>query len=198
MSTRSWSAKDAPLSMNLPRLEIITESIKTIIHEVQYKGAEIGVGFPGVVSDYEVINGPNMGDDIRHGSLIESLSENGFSCTLLNDADSALYHVIRNYKKYSGTETTLLITIGTSLGTAVSQRGRLLRNVELGRLLNEDGVRNDQTASARARRRTARTLEVGRESLIGHHENSLTRNHSTRRRITEQPESWFGMVEGLG
>jgi polyphosphate glucokinase len=183
----------------LPRLEIITESIKTIIHEVQYKGAEIGVGFPGVVSDYEVINGPNMGDDIRHGSLIESLSENGFSCTLLNDADSALYHAIRNYKKYSGTETTLLITIGTSLGTAVSQRGRLLRNVELGRLLNEDGVRIDQTASARALRENGTDMRGWAENLSS----AITRIASCVSPeiillgggITEQPESWFGMVD---
>ena len=183
----------------LPSLARITESITTIIHEVQYKGKDIGVGFPGVVSDYEVINGPNMGNDVRHGSLIDSLSENGLSSTLLNDADSALYHAIRNYKKYSATETILLITIGTSLGTAVSQRGRLLRNVELGRLLNEDGVRIDQTASARALREGGMDMRSWTKNLSL----AITRIASCVSPeiillgggITEQPESWFDMVD---
>ena len=55
----------------LPRLARITESITTIIHEAQYEGTEIGVGFPGVVSDYELINGRTMGDDISPGSLLD-------------------------------------------------------------------------------------------------------------------------------
>ncbi|DAC13753.1 MAG TPA: ROK family protein [Candidatus Poseidoniales archaeon] len=183
----------------LPRLARITESIRAIIHEAQYEGTEIGVGFPGVVSDYEVINGPNMGDDIRHGSLVDSLSGNGLSSTLLNDADSALYHAIRNHKKYSGTETILLVTIGTSLGTAVSQGGRLLRNIELGRLLNENGTHIDQTASVRALRENGMDMSSWANNLSS----AIKRIASCVSPeiillgggITEEPDSWFGMVD---
>ncbi len=183
----------------LPRLARITESVRTIIREVQYKGTDIGVGFPGVVSDYEVINGPNIGDDIRHDSLVESLSGNGLSSTLLNDADSALYHAIRNHKKYSGTETILLVTIGTSLGTAVSQGGRLLRNIELGRLLNENGVHIDQTASARALIENDMDMSSWANNL-----SSAIKRIATcvspeiillGGGITEEPASWFDMID---
>ncbi|MFL2955626.1 MAG: ROK family protein [Candidatus Thalassarchaeaceae archaeon] len=183
----------------LPRLARITESITSIIQDVGYKGTEIGVGFPGVVSHREVINGPNMGDDIRHGSLSDSLSENGFSSTLLNDADSALYHAIRNHKKYAGMETILLLTIGTSIGTAVSQGGTLLRNLELGRLLNEDGAHLDQTASARALRKHNMNMKKWSQNLSS----AITRIASCVSPdtiligggITEEPDPWFDMVE---
>ena len=183
----------------LPRLARITKSITSIKQDVRYNGTEIGVGFPGVVSHREVINGPNMGDDIRHRTLSDRLLENGFSSTLLNDADSALYHAIRNHKKYSGMETILLVTIGTSIGTAVSQGGTLLRNVELGRLLNEDGDHIDQTASARALRKYNMDMKKWSQNLSS----AITRIAScispdtilVGGGITEEPDSWFGMIE---
>ena len=182
-----------------PSLSRITESIGTIVDEVQYQGAEIGVGFPGVVSDHQVFNGPNMGDDIRYGALTDSLSGKGLSSTLLNDADSALYHVIRNHKKFSGPETFLLVTIGTSLGTAVSQGGRLLRNVELGRLLNENGVHIDRTASVKALREEDMDLGIWTRNLSS----SIMRIASCISPdvillgggITEEPDPWLGMLE---
>ena len=183
----------------LPRLARITESIMAIVHEAQFEGTEIGVGFPGVVSDYEVFNGPNMGDDIRHGSLVDSLHGNGLSSTLLNDADSALYHAIRNHKEYGGTETILFVTIGTSLGTAVSQGGRLFRNIELGRLLNEHGVHIDQTASVRALVENSMDTRSWANNLSS----AIKRIASCISPeiillgggITEEPDSWFDMVD---
>ena len=81
----------------LPRLARITESITSIIQDVRYKGNQIGVGFPGVVSHREVINGPNMGDDIRHRTLTDTLSENGFSSTLLNDAQESAHPEVSSH-----------------------------------------------------------------------------------------------------
>jgi polyphosphate glucokinase len=118
---------------------------------------------------------------------------------LLNDADSALYHAIRNHEKYAGMETILLVTIGTSIGTAVSQGGTLLRNVELGRLLNEDGDHIDQTASARALREYNMDMNKWSQNLSS----AITRIAScispdtilVGGGITEEPDSWFGMIE---
>ena len=91
------------------------------------------------------------------------------------------------------------VTIGTSLGTAVSQGGRLLRNIELGRLLNENGVHIDQTASARALIENDMDMSSWANNL-----SSAIKRIATcvspeiillGGGITEEPASWFDMID---
>ena len=104
-----------------------------------------------MVAGTSILNGPNIGSEVRGTTLSESINGLGLENTLLNDADAALYHAIRNTDVCRGHDTALMITIGTSIGTALSQGGRLIRNIELGRVRDEKGNRLDENASQKAR-----------------------------------------------
>ncbi len=135
----------------LPNLTSLVDSIKKVGRLSGYDGDQAGIGFPGVVSGTSILNGPNIGHDVRGTTLSDTINELGLNNTLLNDADAALYHAIRNTDVCRGHDTALMITIGTSIGTALSQGGRLIRNIELGRVRDEEGIRLDENASQKAR-----------------------------------------------
>ena len=135
----------------LPNLSSLVDSINKVRRQSGYGGDQAGIGFPGVVLGTNILNGPNIGSEVRGTTLSESINELGLENTLLNDADAALYHAIRNTDVCRGHDTALMITIGTSIGTALSQGGRLIRNIELGRVRDEKGNRLDENASQKAR-----------------------------------------------
>ena len=135
----------------LPNLSSLVDSINKVRRQSGYNGDQAGIGFPGVVAGTSILNGPNIGSEVRGTTLSESINGLGLENTLLNDADAALYHAIRNTDVCRGHDTALMITIGTSIGTALSQGGRLIRNIELGRVRDEKGNRLDENASQKAR-----------------------------------------------
>ena len=113
----------------LPNLSSLVDSINKVRRQSGYNGDQAGIGFPGVVAGTSILNGPNIGSEVRGTTLSESINGLGLENTLLNDADAALYHAIRNTDVCRGHDTALMITIGTSIGTALSQGGRLIRNI---------------------------------------------------------------------
>ena len=133
----------------MPDLETIVESISKIRKKLDYSAEYLGIGFPGVVEGKIVVNGPNMGKDLVGEGLCKRLNGN---VSLLNDADSALYHVLRNTNCSDMHDRILLVTIGTSLGTAISQNGKLVTNIELGQILDDSGTPIDRLSSDLARR----------------------------------------------
>ena len=135
----------------LPNLSSLVDSINKVRRQSGYNGDQAGIGFPGVVAGTSILNGPNIGSEVRGTTLSESINGLGLENTLLNDADAALYHAIRNTDVCRGHDTALMITIGTSIGTALSQGGRLIRNIELGRVRDQKGNRLDENASQKAR-----------------------------------------------
>ena len=135
----------------LPNLSSLVDSINKVRRQSGYNGDQAGIGFPGVVAGTSILNGPNIGSEVRGTTLSESINGLGLENTLLNDADAALYHAIRNTDVCRGHDTALMITIGTSIGPALSQGGRLIRNIELGRVRDEKGNRLDENASQKAR-----------------------------------------------
>ena len=135
----------------LPNLSSLIDSINKVRRQSGYDGDQAGIGFPGVVLGTSILNGPNIGSEVRGTTLSESINGLGLENTLLNDADAALYHAIRNTDVCRGHDTALMITIGTSIGTALSQGGRLIRNIELGRVRDQKGNRLDENASQKAR-----------------------------------------------
>ena len=106
-----------------PKLETLVTSIFEIKKKSEFSGNRIGIGFPGVVSDREIFNGPNMGADLPGLGLCEYLSKLGQNSKLINDADAALYHAMRNQPVWDGNPTVLLVTIGTSLGRPYVKMG---------------------------------------------------------------------------
>jgi polyphosphate glucokinase len=183
----------------LPKLTVLTSSICEIQKKSGYEGNQVGIGFPGVVSSSKVFNGPNIDEGVWGTVLRDSLGESGLDGTLLNDADAALYHAIRNTEACVGQNTVLMITIGTSIGTALAQDGILVRNLELGRIYDADGYRIDESASQRSRlANNMSTDDWIRKLSSAILQVSLSTNPDMillGGGVTESPQGWFDRIQ---
>lgn len=100
----------------------------------------IGVGFPAVVKD---------GIAYTHGNLhkswlginIEALlvDELNTNITIINDADAAALAELKFGAAKNVDGTVVILTIGTGIGSGVLIDGKLVPNMELGRVLYSDG-----------------------------------------------------------
>ncbi len=112
--------------------QAIAETIQKIVAHFNYKG-KIGCGFPSAL-----INGVAQTANNIHPSWIGQNVAQLFSdflgmpTSLINDADAAGL-AEAHYGAAKGVKgTVLLLTIGTGMGSAIINDGRLVRNVELG------------------------------------------------------------------
>lgn len=87
----------------------------------------VSVGFPGVVRKGIVRTAVNLGDDVFRGfDLCRALERKlGKPTRVLNDADMAGYGAVR------GRGVELVVTLGTGVGTALFDDGRLCPHMEL-------------------------------------------------------------------
>jgi len=100
----------------------------------------VSVGFPGVVRQGMVITAPNLGTEVWHGCRLASLLAERFDrpVRLLNDASVQGLGVI------AGRGLECVITLGTGMGFALYQDGRLMPHLEL----SQHPVRKDKTYDA--------------------------------------------------
>lgn len=113
--------------------------------------APVGIGFPGPVVHGTIMNATHLADawngcDAR-GFFGDRL---GRRCGVINDADAAGCAEMR-FGVGRGTDNiTLMLTLGTGIGSALFVGGRLVPNLELGHL-EIDGYDAEKRASARVR-----------------------------------------------
>ncbi len=144
----------APLQVPTPRPatpEAFLEAFERILDYFK-RPQVLGIGFPGVVQADRVYTAPNLEAGWEGLSLSQFLKERfGVSATGLNDADAAgLAEMTWGIGKgYTG--TTLVLTLGTGIGSAFFNQGLLCPNFELGHLMMPDGKEAEQLASAKAR-----------------------------------------------
>jgi polyphosphate glucokinase len=128
----------------------MAELLSDITAEYENEGP-VGVTVPGVVTRGIVWTAANIDDtwigfDGR-GLLGEALGRN---VLLLNDADAAGIAEMRYGAGAGRSGTTILLTLGTGIGSAVFSDGRLQPNTELGHLQMWGDSAEDH-ASAKAR-----------------------------------------------
>jgi len=132
----------------------VAATIAAVVNETTDEVAcdgPIGCAVPAVVVNGVVrtaanIDGSWLGADGR-ARLGNAL---GRDAVLLNDADAAGLAEMRFGAGAGRTGTTLLLTLGTGIGSAVFVNGRLLSNTELGHLVMW-GDSAEEQASAKAR-----------------------------------------------
>lgn len=128
----------------------VADVVAAAVAEVPCEGP-VGVAVPGVVRNGVVLTAANIdpswvGCDGR-ASLGAAL---GRETLLLNDADAAGVAEMRFGAGRSCTGTTLLLTLGTGIGSALFAGRRLVPNTELGHL-EMWGDSAEEAASAKAR-----------------------------------------------
>jgi polyphosphate glucokinase len=111
----------------------------------------VGITFPGVVVDGVVRSAANVDPSWIDAPAAELFSKViGGPVTVINDADAAGVAEMKFGAGRGQLGTTIMLTFGTGIGSALFVDGRLMRNTELGHL-ELDGEDAEIRASDRAR-----------------------------------------------
>ena len=122
-----------PLSM--------TEVMKKLIADFNWKGKPVGVGFPAIIKEGVALSAANIDDTWLNFPIVGFLNKK-LKCpvTVINDADAAGLAE----KKFGGGSDkdglVILLTLGTGIGSALFYNGVLLPNTELGHLRYKDSI----------------------------------------------------------
>ena len=136
-------------------------AVREAIEGLQWNGP-IGLGFPGAVEMNRPITAPNLGQDwigVDVAKHLEALHGGRFA--MLNDADAVALAEATHGVGHDGAACVLTLTIGTGLGTTVHRDGRLVPNLEHGRLPHPTrGGHLEEHLSGRARTQENLSLEL--------------------------------------
>lgn len=117
-------------------IDAVAEVVADVARHFDWAGA-IGATFPTVVKNGVVATAANVdrswiGTDV---ASVLSRASGGASVTVLNDADAAGLAEMAFGAGRGRTDTVLMLTLGTGIGSAVFVDGALVPNTELGHLL---------------------------------------------------------------
>jgi polyphosphate glucokinase len=132
----------------------MTEIIERVVNHFEYSGA-VGYGFPGVVIDGVIHTAANVGKDWIDVSAESLLTEKtGKPAAFLNDADAAGIAEMTFGAGKDQKGVTLMLTLGTGIGSAIFVDGKLVPNTEFGHLIIR-GKDAEKRASDAARKERA-------------------------------------------
>lgn len=121
--------------------ENILEVINQIIEHFDWKGKPIGIGFPAIVQRGKTQSASNIHDSWLGFSAEKFLQKGtGSPLSLVNDADAAGIAEMEFGKGVGVKGVTLLLTLGTGIGSALFNEGILVPNTELGHLKWNDTI----------------------------------------------------------
>ena len=130
----------------------IAETIAKITEHFDWTGP-VGCGLPAVIRNGIACTAANIDSGWIGVDVVELLStRTGLNITVLNDADAAGLAEIHYGAGSKASGTTIVVTAGTGIGTALFRDNTLVPNTELGHLqLHGKGA--EQVASAAVRTR---------------------------------------------
>lgn len=119
----------------------IAAVIKEIIQHFDWKGKPIGIGFPAIVKNGKTLSASNIDDEWLHFDaekfLIKTLKS---PLVLVNDADAAGIAEMEFGVGKEAKGTSILLTLGTGIGSAIFFDQTLIPNTELGHLKWKDKI----------------------------------------------------------
>jgi polyphosphate glucokinase len=124
----------------------IIESIKPLIPNT---ASAIGFGVPSIVKNGKFLTAPRLDKswkttDVKH--LAEDII--GLNCCFINDADAAALAEMKFGAIKFLRGVSVMITLGTGIGTAICLEDELLYNTEFGRMALPNGIDNVETIAA--------------------------------------------------
>lgn len=130
----------------------VARVISEVIDHFEWTG-KVGCGLPSVVRDGVALTAANI-DSTWIGTDVSQLlqQQTGLDFTVLNDADAAGLAEMHYGAGKKASGTTIIVTAGTGLGTALFRDNTLLPNCELGHITLQ-GQDAETIASAAVRTR---------------------------------------------
>jgi len=130
----------------------IAETITKAANHFDWTGL-VGCGLPAVIRNGIACTAANIDSGWIGVDVVELLSiKTGLKITVLNDADAAGLAEMHYGAGRNASGTTIVVTAGTGLGTALFRDKTLVPNTELGHLLLHGKIA-EQVASAAVRTR---------------------------------------------
>lgn len=138
--------------------QVVADTIVAVADHFDFDGP-VGVAFPGVVLDGVVKTAANLHPDWIGVSLADLVGPRLRGASVfLNDADAAGLAEAHFGAAKGVAGIVLIVTLGTGIGTAMINDGRLVPNSEFGHL-ELDGVDAETYAAASARERNGHSWE---------------------------------------
>lgn len=129
----------------------VLDTVEQIVAQAEWDGP-IGCTFPGIVKNGVVGLAANVDDAWIGVNLASRLSERlGSPVSVLNDADAAGISEMQLGAGRGADGVVLIMTLGTGIGSALFNDGRLVPNTELGHL-QLDGCPDAETRAATSAR----------------------------------------------
>lgn len=120
-------------------IEAVTETIATLVNEFDYEGP-VGIGFPAAVANGIVLTAPTA----HHvpGWVDQSVDKRfseatGCNVQVLNDADAAGLAEMRFGAGQGVDGVVITVTLGTGVGGGLFMDGKLVPNLEIGKIFLE-------------------------------------------------------------
>jgi polyphosphate glucokinase len=122
----------------------VIETIASVVEQVLAEHAPVtdlpvGCGLPGPIKNGRMMMAANLDKGWVDFDATAAISETlGKQAYVINDADAAGMAELAHGEAKDHVGTTILLTIGTGIGTALISEGRLVPNTEFGHLLMHD------------------------------------------------------------
>jgi len=115
----------------------VANVVKELVHRLDYNGP-VGCGFPTIMLDGKTNSWGNLHESWL-GVQVDALFEKktGLPFTVVNDADAAGIAEMTHGAGINKNGKVIIVTIGTGLGSGMFLDGKLIPNIELGRMLYE-------------------------------------------------------------
>ncbi len=126
----------------------VTQVVKTLVDQLDYKGNLIGFGFPSIVKDGVCKTASNI-DNSWIGTDLNSMFSQalGKQCIVINDADAAGIAELQFGEIGNVKGTVILLTLGTGIGSALFIDGKLVPNTEFGHLKFKESIAEKYTSN---------------------------------------------------
>jgi polyphosphate glucokinase len=128
--------------------DAVTETVLEIVRHFNWSGP-IGCGLPAVIRNGIACTAANIDPSWIGTDVVKLLStRSGLDITVLNDADAAGQAEMHYGAGRKASGTTIVITAGTGLGTALFRGNTLVPNTELGHLHLHGEIAEQITSAA--------------------------------------------------
>ncbi|MEL6987567.1 MAG: ROK family protein [Bacteroidota bacterium] len=119
----------------------VAKAVKEIVNQVGIKDKMVGAGFPAIIKDGVSMSAANI-DKSWIGTSVKKVFSKATNCKFIiaNDADVAGVAEMRFGKGKGAKGTVIFLTLGTGIGSAVFNNGKLVPNTEFGHLKWGKGI----------------------------------------------------------
>jgi len=119
--------------------DLVAETVQLLVNEIGYQGSIIGCGFPAVVSKGVAKSAANIHESWINTNVESLLSKaTGKQVFVLNDADAAGVAEMNFGSMQENQGISILLTLGTGIGSALFVDDKLVPNTELGHIYLKD------------------------------------------------------------